>query len=215
MSSSEWRPQAGAAVLWMMTLLVMILAGLLLEGWTARQGRWPVWQEEVKVLGVAREALVGFYAVQGVLPTPDVASDPTRGSAPGPRQGDDPPGPAILKMIKKKGWRGLGRRFSASPEREAIVVGRLPWRALGLPPLRTEAGEAVVWYAVSPSFLLPPFSAHRLVRPDREDWAAVLFISETIPRTDESSALLPEARWLPIRAGELANRFGEDAHEAQ
>ena len=61
------------------------------------------------------EALIIVSTSRGFAPYP------TRDSVPGPCQGayvtKVPPGPVIVfATIEKKGWRGLGRRVTASPE---------------------------------------------------------------------------------------------------
>lgn len=53
---------------------------------------------------------------------------------------------------------GVGREGSESGTcgaRDVAAIGRLPWRTLGLPPLRDGAGECL-WYAVSGSFKANP-----------------------------------------------------------
>jgi hypothetical protein len=86
-------------------------------------------------LAQAKEALIGFAAnyrdthpgtVFGYLPCPDVDGAATEGSA---------------ELI--------------CGATDVTVIGRLPWKTLGLPPLRDGSGECL-WYAVSGNFKYNP-----------------------------------------------------------
>ncbi|MBF0401522.1 MAG: hypothetical protein HQL90_12240 [Magnetococcales bacterium] len=181
--------EAGSAVLLMMTVLVSVLAGLLLEGWTARRAAFPLWLEDAKLLATAQEGLQAYFAVaapQGaVLPCPD-------------GQGD-----------------GVGER-ACSGAVGHIAVGWLPWRTLGLMPLRTAMGGRV-GYAVAVGYVQPAGVGGRPVvdwpgvRPGSGEWAAVLFVPREEPRPGEPvvlAALLREAQWAPVRVERLGGGDG-------
>ena len=179
--------EEGAAVILMMTLLLIILSGALLDGWTARQARAPVWLEDAKLLGRAREALLSYRVLRG-------------GGLPCPAGGLTEEGEADLAC--------------SSPD--GVVVGRLPWRTLGLTPLRTGDGDGV-WYAVSSPFLQapsgkkPPSAAWVEVEQGRGSWAAVLFVPRAPLRSGESVLLpgvLRDAQWLPVTVEDLSGISG-------
>jgi hypothetical protein len=92
--------------------------------------------QTVKALAQAKAALIGFAATyaddpdhkgqpQGYLPCPDFNGD---GSSPYSMSSD-----------------------TSCGEQGKSMIGRLPWRTLGLPPLRDGHGECL-WYAVSGSY---------------------------------------------------------------
>ncbi len=190
--------EAGSAVLLMMTVLVLLLSTLLLEGWTTRQARFVIWQEDAKQLGMAREGLLAFRAVQGG----------SRGQT-----GEGLPSP-------DRPFSGDGGGEVACAEGE-VVVGWLPWRTLGLMPLRTGSGEAI-WYAISRSFGPSGSAEERMasdwagLETDHPPWAAVVFIPEEVPRPGQPvalSALLHHASLLPITVAELSDLSGGRHHD--
>jgi len=136
--------QRGAALLVFMLLMVMgglfyIFTGLPSDSTGARRT-----QQTQETLAQAREALVGHalrYREQqtaqgqpgrmyGYLPLPDLGS--TRNNNPG----------CLPEGCEAANFAGnaLG----------STVIGRLPWRTLGIEPLRDSSGECL-WYAVSGS----------------------------------------------------------------
>jgi len=136
--------QRGAALLVFMLLMVMgglfyIFTGLPSDSTAARRT-----QQTQETLALAREALVGNalrYREQqtaqgqpgrmyGYLPLPDLGS--TRNNNPG----------CLPEGCEAANFAGnaLG----------STVIGRLPWRTLGIEPLRDSSGECL-WYAVSGS----------------------------------------------------------------
>ena len=136
--------ERGAALLVFMLLMVMgglfyIFSGLPSDSTAARRT-----QQTQETLALAREALVGHalrYREQqtaqgqpgrmyGYLPLPDLGS--TRNNNPG----------CLPEGCEAANFAGnaLG----------STVIGRLPWRTLGIEPLRDSSGECL-WYAVSGS----------------------------------------------------------------
>lgn len=100
-----------------------------------------------RALAQAREALIAWSANNvgtrhGLLPLPDLGSSrngtPLEGSAAG---------------------------AAAGIQKNMTVIGRLPWRTLGIAPLRDAAGECL-WYAVSGS-------TQNTVPPDVVNWDAI------------------------------------------
>lgn len=121
----------------MLALLALLglLAGMFvigLAGNLARQNETG--QRTAEALAQAKEALIGYAAnyrdsnpgeVFGYLPCPDISTSGTEGSA--------------------------ETSASQCASKDVTAIGRLPWRTLGLPPLRDGDGECL-WYAVSGNF---------------------------------------------------------------
>ncbi|MFH0935201.1 MAG: hypothetical protein V1879_08350 [Pseudomonadota bacterium] len=121
--------QRGAAFVVMLVVLVLGVSAILigsLNSLAAKNGRDA---KAADALAQAREALIG-YAVSdenrpGEMPCPDIDND----------------GSSILG-VEYPGGAGFPC---------ASLIGRLPWKTLGLPDLRDAAGERL-WYAVSDPF---------------------------------------------------------------
>lgn len=129
--------QRGAALLVLFLVLGIAAATLLVTALTRQSARIENDTQTVDALAQAREALIGYAAttdpntVLGYLPTPDM-------------------GPAI-----STGGEGTEAPGFAGNNADLNLIGRLPWRALGLPPLRDGSGECL-WYAVSGHFKHTP-----------------------------------------------------------
>ncbi|MEO5348981.1 MAG: hypothetical protein H7836_04990 [Magnetococcus sp. YQC-3] len=188
--------EEGSAVLLLMTLLLILLSGTLLDGWLAQRSRATAWLEDAKVLGTAREALLAYGTVRarqgGGLPCPDGGTTE----------------------------EGQAAMVCSSPE--GLSVGRLPWRTLGLTPLRTGDGEGV-WYAVATPFLQSPVekksssAAWLELEQGRGPWAAVLFVPRERLRAGEPvvlSSVLRDAQWLPVTVDDLSAIFGGKHHDS-
>jgi hypothetical protein len=136
--------QRGAALLIFLVLLVMAGLTYVLNSFSPEAIQARRLQLNDAVLQQAQEALLG-YALKfreeqlkdgqtgqayGYLPLPDLGS--TRNNNPGCTQ----------EGCDAADFAGNGANIS--------VIGRLPWRALGIPPLRDGHGECL-WYAVSGS----------------------------------------------------------------
>lgn len=118
--------QQGAALLALFLILFLLGAfGLLRQ---TDQGTWHRYQEEAttQALAQAKEALIGFAATYR-----DNHPDQVWGYLPCPDNDND----------------GVADPDSCGT-RDETVVGRLPWKTLGLPPLLDGSGECL-WYVVS------------------------------------------------------------------
>lgn len=144
------RKQRGAALLIFFLLLVMAGLGYLVSGLSPESVEVRRAQQNQEALLQAREALIG-YALQyreqqlaqgqpdrvyGYLPLPDLGHNPSnwtdRNNNPGCKA------------------EGCDAANFAGNALNTTVIGRLPWRTLGLEPLRDGHGECL-WYAVSGS----------------------------------------------------------------
>lgn len=128
--------QSGVVLLLILLLVLLLSTSILLARFNHTDSRLARQQHTAQVLARAKAALLGFAATyaedpdhkgqpQGYLPCPDFNGD---GSSP----------------------------YSASTDTSCgnqgySMIGRLPWRTLGLPPLRDGDGECL-WYAVSGSY---------------------------------------------------------------
>lgn len=119
--------------------LTYLLSGLSSEGFSSRRER-----QTQEALAQAREALIGYALryredqiaqgqpdrVYGYLPLPDLGTT-TNNNASCPQEGCD------------------AANFAGN-SLNSTVIGRLPWRTLGIAPLRDDNGECL-WLAVSGS----------------------------------------------------------------
>ena len=129
------RRQRGAALLLMLLLVVLVGMGLFvssLNRFSAAAQQAAEAQTQGALLE-AKAALIGWATMNnlpGQLPCPEDTS-----------------------LI------GLPNEGSArSSCNTGFVLGRLPWKTLGLPKLRDDAGEPL-WYALSPGFRLAPINS--------------------------------------------------------
>jgi hypothetical protein len=126
--------QSGIALLAMLGLVGLLVA-LFVFGLVDNSARSnETGQRTAEALAQARQALIGYAGsyrdrnageVFGYLPCPDISTTGSEGSA--------------------------ETSASRCATRDVTVIGRLPWRTLGLPPLRDGDGECL-WYAVSGNF---------------------------------------------------------------
>ncbi|MCZ7654579.1 MAG: hypothetical protein M5R42_10320 [Rhodocyclaceae bacterium] len=143
-SKSPTRKQRGAALLIFFLLLVMAGLGYLVSGLSPESVEVRRAQQNQEAMLQAREALIG-YALQyreqqlaqgqpgqvyGYLPLPDLGT--TRNNNVG----------CVIEGCDAANFAGNAL--------STTVIGRLPWRTLGLEPLRDGNGECL-WYAVSGS----------------------------------------------------------------
>lgn len=124
--------QQGAALLVLLMIIITAASFLLLKAVKTS----PTAQDKTTAasLAEAKEALIGYAAtyrddghpddVFGYLPCPDVNND---------------------------GQAEANQGSANCAGKDIPVVGRLPWKSLGLPPLRDSYGECL-WYAVSGTF---------------------------------------------------------------
>ncbi len=120
--------KSGTALIIFLTTLVLGVTSILL--FNLNQSRFQIKRQKqtASVLAQAKEALLGF-----ALTYAETHPKQPQGYLPCPdNKGDGTANPPC--SIKK-----------------SSVIGRLPWKTLGLPPLRDGSGECL-WYAVSGTF---------------------------------------------------------------
>ena len=115
----------------LMLIGVIVAVSLLLNRFNSRSTATRN-QETMQTLALAKEALIGWSAARATTP----------GMFPCPEN------PLLIGDPDSEGSAQIGCG-------NLIQVGRLPWRTLGLPQLRDDAGEPL-WYALSPGFRTPP-----------------------------------------------------------
>jgi type II secretory pathway pseudopilin PulG len=148
------RPQRGAALLIFLVLLVVGALTYVVNNLTPETIEAARARKTEEALAQARDALIGYAlshrerqaaqdldstgdddaAMYGFLPMPDVGNDRFN----------------IGQQNPACNTEGCAMDFvnGAFPAQNETVIGRLPWRTLGLPPLRDGYGECL-WYAVS------------------------------------------------------------------
>lgn len=141
--------QRGAALLVFMILMVTATLTYLVNSLTSTEIELKRQQKTAEALALARDALIG-YAVQyrdqqaahnppeldamyGFLPMPDVGTSRFHAS-----------------QTSDCNTEGCAMSFvnGTFPATTDTVIGRLPWRTLGIGPLRDGYGECL-WYAIS------------------------------------------------------------------
>lgn len=123
--------QGGNALI--IALLVLAVGGayFALGGLSGIRERLQRDEQTQAALAQAKEALIGFAATyRDQHPAPGSVHNEVFGFLPCPDTNND------------------GVAEASCPDTDVSVIGRLPWRTLGLPPLRDSAGECL-WYAVS------------------------------------------------------------------
>lgn len=121
--------QRGAALLVMLVIMVMGALAMLVSSFNPSALKSANNETSAAVLAQAKEALLGY-----------AASDATRpGELPCPDINDD----GVITIT--------GPNADYSGSNCMSLVGRLPWKTLGLPDLRDAAGERL-WYAISDPF---------------------------------------------------------------
>lgn len=119
------RGSAGYAAIALMAVLGIIAATVMVTSLNASALRNDQDRKTTYALAQAKQALIGRAASElgrpGSLPCPDVNND------------------------------GLSNFSDYTGSACTSYVGRLPWKALGLPDLRDADGERL-WYAISPNF---------------------------------------------------------------
>lgn len=121
--------QSGAALIILLTIFILGSITFLLSQLNERAHYMLDDQEQtIRVLTQAKESLLGFAATY-----------------------------AQNHEVKLQGYlpcpnrNGDGSAEPPCPEKGQTVIGRFPWRTLGIPPLRDGSGECL-WYAVSGNF---------------------------------------------------------------
>jgi hypothetical protein len=142
-ASPSFRRMQGSALVFILIIMVVGAAFLV----SALKSNPQIERDKITAdaLAQAKDALIGYAAtfadkdvryVFGHLPCPDIVGYANEGSQAGTCS---------------------GKHISA--------IGRLPWKTLGLPPLRDSSGECL-WYAVSGSFKTG-------TKPDLLNWDSV------------------------------------------
>lgn len=148
------QPQRGAALLIFMIILVTAALTYVVTSLTPEVIEARRKQKTQEAFALAREALIGYAlqyrerqvtqdtdstgdddsAMYGFLPMPDVGTDRLHPSQQNPACNTE----------------GCAMDFvnGAFPAQNETIIGRLPWRTLGIPPIRDGHGECL-WYVVS------------------------------------------------------------------
>ncbi len=127
MNATLGKPQRGAALLIMLLIVTFALSAFLLSSLNPWSQKMAKEQATQLALAQAKDALIGYAAsyagsVHGYLPCPDEGQNHSQD----------------------------GTANSTCGKINISRLGKLPWRTLGLPPLKDGAGECL-WYAVSGS----------------------------------------------------------------
>jgi hypothetical protein len=141
------RRESGAVLMIMLLILVLGAAALFASNLADRSRSAARVRESAEVLARAKEALLGYAAAYdatspgnfGFLPCPDIN---TTGSF---AEGE--------------------AHATACQARYRSVIGRFPWKTLGLNPARGEIGECL-WYAVSGSWKAAGANSPEMLNPD-------------------------------------------------
>ena len=120
--------QSGAALIIFVTLLVLAITSLFLSQINVDKLQIATQKQTASVLAQAKEALLGFALTYAE-------------THPGEQAG-------YLPCPDKDGDGSADTPCSTTAY---SVIGRFPWRTLGLPPLRDGSGECL-WYAVSGTY---------------------------------------------------------------
>ena len=170
---SHTRRQRGAALLLLLMLIVVGVLAVFVTGLNRATQQLERDRITNEALAQAKAALIG-YAVKdvnrpGELPCPDVDND-----------GQITP---------------LGDYTGSNCKK---LVGRLPWKSLGLPELRDGSGEKL-WYAVSDAF-----HASGIV-PINSDTPGTLAVTGSVSATQVIAVVFAPGQILPGQSRDAAN----------
>jgi hypothetical protein len=141
------RHERGAALMIMLLILVLGVSAVLATSLADRSRSTARIRDSAAALAEAREALIG-YAI-----TYDAANPGTLGALPCPD-------------INTTGSFAEGEAHgTACLARYRSVMGRFPWKTLGLEPARGDIGECL-WYAVSGSWKAAGANRPEMLNPD-------------------------------------------------
>lgn len=126
------RPQRGVALLLFIFLLFGIGTATALSALNSSRGRMEQERQTQFALQQAKEALIAYAA--SVYPT-----------------GNNRPGDLPCPDIDNDGKKDSPCGNASGTTGQALRLGRLPWKTLGLAELRDASGERL-WYAVSSNF---------------------------------------------------------------
>ena len=137
-SSSLFFRQKGAALMMLLTVLVLGSLTTLVISLNVNSGRTDQEIKTAKALAQAKEALIA-HAVSVILPTVPSAMTTAR------------PGDLPCPASDNSGIAAISCGDAAGTTGQSLRLGRLPWMTLGLSDLRDGHGEQL-WYAVSNNF---------------------------------------------------------------
>jgi len=168
--------QRGAALLVMLVIVVMGASAALVGSLSITTLKNARQEKTATALAQAKEALIGYAASDtnrpGELPCPDINND------------------GIITIT------GVNADYSGS--NCISLIGRLPWKTLGLPDLRDASGERL-WYAVS-----DPFHANSTVKLN-SDTAGTLTVSGNITASNIIAIVFAPGQPLPANNRSAAN----------
>ncbi|MDX9994317.1 MAG: hypothetical protein RBS28_03260 [Rhodocyclaceae bacterium] len=148
------QPQRGAALLIFMILMVTAALTYVVTSLTPEMIEARRTQKTQEALVLAREALIGYalqYRERQAAQDPDASGDDDAamyGFLPMPDVGTDRLHPTQQNPACNTEGCAMDFVNGAFPAQAETIIGRLPWRTLGIPPLRDGHGECL-WYAVS------------------------------------------------------------------
>jgi hypothetical protein len=136
-SSLSFR-QKGAALMMLLTVLVLGSLATLVTSLNVSSGRTEQEMKTAKALAQAKKALIA-HAVSAILPTVPSAMTTAR------------PGDLPCPALDNSGIAAVSCGDATGTTGQSLRLGRLPWMTLGLSDLRDGHGEQL-WYAVSNNF---------------------------------------------------------------
>lgn len=125
--------QRGAALMIMIVIMVVGVASILVGALSSSALQNARQEKTSAALAQAKDALIGYAITYG-----DTNTGKAHGYLPCPDTNND-------------GSANTNQSSTQCAVKNIPVVGRLPWKSLGLPPLRDAHGECL-WYAVSGTF---------------------------------------------------------------
>jgi hypothetical protein len=189
------RRQGGFSLLLPALLLLMLAAGLLAGA--AQRAEQRSRARTAHSLAVARDALIGYAAAYPEL-----------------HQRGEPPRSANVPGHLPCPGTGIGVSGQEAPNCEGqgiSVVGRLPWKSLGISPLRDGSGECL-WYVVAGNYKNNP--KWSLLNPDQP---GLLHLVDASGRSIAEAAAVVIATGPPIGTQQRAPDDGlcGDDHDAR
>ncbi len=178
--------QRGAALLVMMLLLITAMSAVLVSRVSVNNVRNQQLADSSEVLAMARDSLLDYAAI-----LPDVA----------PGQPAKLPCPDI---DGSGGWREGEAHRDACGATGVTVIGRLPWRTLGLAPPKDGSG-ACLWYVVSGSHKDSTTSSAPMVNPDSNGQLQV----RAIDTDDWLAGAAPEQRPVALVIAPMMSLQGQ------
>jgi hypothetical protein len=134
----KYNTQSGLALIIFLTIFLLSATGILLYRLNNRTGVMLEKQAQTaRALAQAKEALIGYAATY-------VETHP-----------DSPLHKIQQGFLPCPDYNGNGIEEGNCGDAGHSVIGRFPWRTLGLPPLRDGSGECL-WYAVSGTYKSNP-----------------------------------------------------------